>query len=207
MQAAVYNADGREAGSVELSDSVFNIEPCQHAVYLDVRLILANRRQGTHKTKSRGEVSGTTRKPYRQKGTGNARAGHMRSPLMRHGGTIFGPEPRDYSFKINRKVKALARKSALTYKAQDNALTVVEDIRLADFKTKDLKSVLQKLSPNTKRVLIVTPENDVKLYKSASNLPGVEVLEARNLNTYAIMKAHRLVILKKAVDAIHAVLS
>ncbi|MCS7084863.1 MAG: 50S ribosomal protein L4 [Bacteroidia bacterium] len=207
MQAAVVNIEGREVGSVELLDSVFNIEPNEHAVYLDVRLILANRRRGTHKTKTRGEVSGSTRKLYRQKGTGNARAGQIRSPLMRHGGTVHGPVPRDYSFKLNRKVKALARRSALSYKTRDNALTVVEDFRVEEYKTKYIKNILEKITPGVKRVLIVTPLNDYKLYKSASNLPGVEVVEARNLNTYAIMKAHRLLVFKTALETIHNILS
>jgi len=143
MEAKVYKVDGKESGKVQLADEIFGIQPNDHAIYQDVRLIQANRRQGTHLVKERGDVQGSKKKPFRQKGTGGARAGHKRSPLWRHGGTVHGPRPRDYGFKLNKKVKQLARKSALSYKAQEAKIRVLEDFALANTKTKDFEAMLK----------------------------------------------------------------
>ena len=204
MELRVYNYNGQESGkSVVLEDKVFQIEPNNDAMHSDVRLILANARQGTHKTKERGEVSGTTRKPYRQKGTGNARAGHMRSPLMRHGGTIFGPRPRDYGFKLNKKVKRLARRSALTYKLRENQITVIENIPLAQPRTKTVLDVIKAFKWQKKRLLFVTDQVNLNLYHSARNIEKVSVTPAALLNTYDILKAETLVFLKDAVETVN----
>lgn len=207
MEVSVLNKEGQALPrKVQLEDSVFNIEPNQHAVYLDVRLYLANQRLGTHKTKERGEVSGTTKKPYRQKGTGNARAGHMRSPLMRHGGTIFGPKPHLYGFKLNKKLKRLARRSALSYKLKENALLVVENLNFESPKTKPFIQVLEKLNLNEKKTLIVTANYDDNVYQSSRNLPKVKVVNVAELNTYDIVNADQLVITEGSVAKINETL-
>ncbi|MCS7074276.1 MAG: 50S ribosomal protein L4, partial [Bacteroidia bacterium] len=163
MELAVYNIQGQTTGeTVELPDSIYGIEPNNHVIYLDVKSILANQRQGTHKTKERGEVSGSTKKPWKQKGTGNARAGHKRSPLWRHGGTIFGPRPRDYSFKVNAKVKQLARRSAIAYKLKDGKFTVLQDFTMNAPKTKEFVQIMKNLQAMTEKVLFVTPADTFK---------------------------------------------
>jgi large subunit ribosomal protein L4 len=206
MEASVFDIQGKDTGrKVDLVDSVFGIEkPNDHAIYQDVRLILANRRQGTHKSKERGEISGSKKKMYRQKGTGNARAGHKRSPLRRGGGTIFGPRPRNYGFKLNRKLRALARKSALTYKAQAEAgIKVVENINFEAPKTKQFVGMLNDMSIGSNKVLLVLTEPKEAVYLSGRNLKNAQVLEARTLNTYDILNADTLLIEEGAVSIIN----
>jgi large subunit ribosomal protein L4 len=209
MEAKVLNIQGTETGrTVTLSDAVFGLEsPSRHAIYMDVRQILANARQGTHKTKERGEVSGSTKKAFRQKGTGGARRGHRRSPLLYHGGTIFGPKPRDYSFKVNSKIKALARRSALTFKAQGNAITVLESFSFDAPKTKRFLEILEKLSVGTSKVLVVLPEQNANVFLSGRNLPNAHVCTVSDLNTYDILNAERMVIVENAVNLINQRLS
>lgn len=204
MEVAVKNIQGAETGEkINLPGTVFGLEnPSQHAVYEDVRNILANRRQGTHKAKERGEVSGSKKKPYRQKGTGNARPGHKRSPLWRHGGRVFGPRPRDYGFKVNRKVKRLARQSALTMKANEAAITVLDSIQMQAPKTKEFVTILKNLKLDNSKVLMVLPEGSKNVYLSGRNVPKVMVLRAEDLNTYDILNADVLVIAKDAIGTI-----
>lgn len=206
MEASVFDIQGKDTGrKVDLVDSVFGIEtPNDHAIYQDVRLILANRRQGTHKSKERGEISGSKKKMYRQKGTGNARAGHKRSPLRRGGGTVFGPRPRTYGFKLNRKLRALARKSALTYKARAEAgIKVVENISFDTPKTKQFAGMLNNMSLGSSKVLLVLSEPKESVYLSGRNLKNAQVLEARTLNTFDILNADTLLIEEGAVDIIN----
>src|SRR5512147_2864088 len=173
MELAVLNKTGKETGrKVELKETIFSIEPNDHAIYLDVKQQLANKRQGTHKSKERNEISGSTRKIKRQKGTGGARAGSIKNPLFMGGGRVFGPQPRDYSFKLNKKVKQLARKSALTYKARNNEILVVEDFTLEAIKTKDYVAVLTNLNIDGKKSLVVLNEPNKNLYLSSRNLTG-----------------------------------
>ena len=204
MELAVKNIQGADTGrKVELPAEVFGVEsPNDHALYQDVRQILANRRQGTHKAKERGEVSGSKKKPYRQKGTGNARAGHKRSPLWRHGGRVFGPRPRDYGFRLNKKVKRLARRSALTYKAREEQITVLEGFQLSGPKTKDFVAILQALELQNTKVLMVLPEDSKEIYLSSRNLPKALVRRASDLNTYDILNADRLVLIEGSVAKI-----
>lgn len=201
MKCTVYNIQGKETGAVDLLDSVFNIEPSEHAIYEDVRLILANRRQGTHKVKERGEVSGSTKKPFRQKGTGGARAGHKRSPLWRHGGTVHGPRPRDYGFKLNKKVKQLARRSALSVKARNAQVHVLDSFQLQEGKTKEFKLLMENLKIGGK-ALFVTPDYNTQFYKAGKNLPNTYIVSALQLNTYDIMIADAVVLAKESVDII-----
>jgi len=204
MQFAVFSSKGETTTeTVELKDSVFNIEPNDHCIYLDVRLLLANRRQGTHKTKERGEVSGSTRKPYRQKDTGNARAGHTRSPLWRHGGTIFGPRPRKYGFKLNRKVKQLARRSALSYKTREQKLLILERPQFSRPKTQEVIKLLERLKLVEKKLLFVTGQYDEAFMYSARNIKGVRVVNAHELNTYDIITVEQLVVMRDAVPVLH----
>lgn len=199
MELTVKNSKGADtAEKVSLSESIFGIEPNDHAIYQDVRQILANARQGTHKAKTRGEVSGSTKKPYRQKGTGNARQGHKRSPLMRHGGRVFGPEPHDYVFKLNKKVKRLARRSALSYKAKEAKITVLENLTLNAPKTKEVVSILNNLKLNGVKVLMVLADDNKNVYLSGRNIPKTQVVRAQDLNTYDILHADQLVIMKDA---------
>lgn len=208
MEIAILNKTGQETGKkVELADSIFGIEPNDHAIYLDVKQYLANQRQGTHKAKQRGEISGSTRKLKRQKGTGTARAGSIKSPVFRGGGRIFGPEPRDYSFKLNKKLKKLARKSALSYKAKTNKILVVENIVLDTPKTKEIVALTTNLKITDKRLLIVLPEQNKNVYLSSRNLAGIEVLSASDLNTYVIMKAGTLLFLEGAVEVLEQALN
>ena len=205
MELAVLNTDGKDTGrKVNLNDSVFGIKPNDHAIYLDSKQYLANQRQGTHKSKHRGEVAGSTRKIKRQKGTGTARAGSLKNPLFRGGGRIFGPEPRFYGFKLNRKVKQLARKSALSYKATGNNIIVVEDFKIEAPKTKEIIKIGNNLNIANKKSLIVLPEQNKNIYLSSRNVQGVEVVTATELSTYEIMKASTLVLVESAVDVLQA---
>lgn len=193
MKVDVLKSDGSKAGrTVDLPESVFGIEPNDHAIYLAVKQHQANQRQGTHKTKEKSEVSGSTRKLHRQKGTGGSRKGSIKSPLFPGGGRIFGPKPRDYSFKLNKKVKDLARKSALTYKAKDNAISVVEDFNLSDNKTKSYFSILKNLGISNAKTLVVVNEADKNLRLASRNVPNSRVMRAADLNTYDILNCKTL---------------
>ena len=205
MELSVLNIDGKETGrKVSLNDSVFGIEPNDHAIYLDTKQYLANQRQGTHKAKERGEVAGSTRKIKRQKGTGTARAGSIKSPLFRGGGRIFGPRPRFYGFKLNKKVKELARKSALSYKASSNSIIVLEDFSLEAPKTKEMIKMGSNLNIANKKLLFVLSEQNNNIYLSSRNVQGVDVVTAGELSTYKIMKASTLVLVESAVDVLQA---
>ena len=207
MELSVLDINGQETGrKVTLNGSVFGIDPNDHALYLDVKQYLANRRQGTAKTKERSEVSGSTRKLGRQKGGGGARRGDINSPVLVGGGRVFGPKPRNYDFKLNKKVKVLARKSALSYKAQDNGIVVVEDFTLGTPKTKDFVNITKNLKVEGKKVLVLLPEENKNVYLSARNLQGAEVMPASTLNTYKVLNADVLVIAESSLKAIEAVL-
>jgi large subunit ribosomal protein L4 len=200
MEIVVLNTSGQETGrNVELSAEIYAVEPNDHAIYLDVKQYLANQRQGTHKTKDRGEVSGSTRKLKRQKGTGGARAGSIKSGTIRGGGRIFGPQPRDYSFKLNKKLKELARKSALTYKAQANDIMVIEDFNFESPKTKKFVDIQNNLKIGDKKSLIVLSEANKNLYLSSRNLQNVEIVTASNISTYKIMRAKKVVLVESSV--------
>ncbi|MFK7921481.1 MAG: 50S ribosomal protein L4 [Bacteroidia bacterium] len=205
MEVAVYNTDGKDTGKkVDLSENIFNLEtPNDHAIYMDVRQLMANRRQGTHKSKTRGEVHGTNKKPYRQKGTGNARAGDRKSPLWRHGGRIFGPEPRNYSFKMNKKTKQLARLSALTYKAREESIRVLEDFKMEAPKTQELIGILDKFELAGTKVLLVLSEQNDNVYLSGRNLQKTNIQVATDLNTYDILNADMLLLTEGAVNVIN----
>jgi len=205
MELAVVNISGKETGrKVSLNDSIFGIEPNDHAIYLDTKQYLANQRQGTHKAKERGEVAASTRKIKRQKGTGTARAGSLKSPLFRGGGRIFGPRPRFYGFKLNKKVKQLARKSALSYKASTNNIIVLEDFSFETPKTKEFIKMGNNLNITNKKSVFVFPEQNNNIYLSTRNVQGVEVVIASELNTYKIMKASTLVLVESAVDVLQS---
>ncbi len=208
MELAVYNIEGKETGKkVQLSDEVFAIEPNDHAIYLDVKQYMANKRQGTHKSKEKSEVSGSTRKLKKQKGTGGARAGSIKSPVFRGGARIFGPKPRDYDFKLNKKVKQLARKSALTYKAQTLAITVIEDFTFEKAKTKNLVTIENNLQISNKKSLIVLPEQNNNIYLSSRNLKNIKVVTASQLNTYDVMNAGTLLLLESSVEVLQNILN
>ena len=205
MELAILNISGKETGrKVNLDDSIFGIEPNDHAIYLDTKQYLANQRQGTHKAKERGEVAGSTRKIKRQNGTGTARAGNIRNPLYRGGGRIFGPKPRYYGFKLNKKVKQLARKSALSYKASTNNIIILEDFSLEAPKTREFVKMENNLNITNKKSVFVFPEQNNNIYLSTRNVQGVEVVIASELNTYKIMKASTLVLVESAVDVLQA---
>lgn len=205
MELAIINIDGKETGrKVNLNDSIFGIKPNDHAIYLDTKQFLANQRQGTHKSKTRGEVAGSTRKLKRQKGTGGARAGDIKNPLFRGGGRIFGPEPRFYGFKLNKKVKQLARKSALSYKASTNNIIVLEDFSFEAPKTKEMIKVGNNLNIGNKKSLFVLAEQNKNIYLSSRNVQGVEVVTAGELSTYKIMRASTLVLLESAIDVLQS---
>ena len=206
MELSVLNIKGTETGrTVSLDDQIFGIEPNDHAVYLDVKQYLANQRQGTHKSKERGEVAGSTKKIKRQKGTGTARAGMITSPVFVGGGRVFGPRPRNYGFKLNKKVKQLARKTALTYKAQDNSILVVENFDMAAPKTKELLAITNNLKISDKKSLFVLPEENKNLYLSSRNLQGVSVVIASELTTYQILNAKSLVFLEASIEKIEEI--
>lgn len=203
MEIKVLNKAGQETGrTVTLDEQIFGIEPNDHAIYLDVKQILANKRQGTHKSKERGEVSGTTKKLKKQKGTGGARAGSMKSPVFVGGGRVFGPRPRNYDFKLNKKVKELARKSALSYKASEEAILVVEDFVLETPKTREMVQISNNLKITDKKSLFVLPEENKNIYLSSRNLQGVSVVTASELNTYQILNAKKVVVLESCVSKI-----
>jgi len=205
MELAILNIDGKETGrKVNLNDSIFGIKPNDHAIYLDTKQFLANQRQGTHKSKQRGEVAGSTRKIKRQKGTGTARAGSIKSPLFRGGGRVFGPQPRYYGFKLNKKLKQLARKSALSYKASANSIIVLEDFSFEAPKTKEMTKMGNNLNIGNKKSLFVLPEQNKNIYLSSRNVQGVEVVTAGELSTYKIMKASTLVLVESAIDVLQS---
>ncbi|MDR0972175.1 MAG: 50S ribosomal protein L4 [Bacteroidales bacterium] len=194
MELKVYNINGNDTGrTISVSDSLLAIEPNDHVIWLDVKQFLANRRQGTHKSKERSEVSGSTRKLKRQKGTGGARAGDTNSPTIVGGGRAFGPKPRDYSFKLNKKVKRLARLSALTYKAKEDKITIVEDFSFETPKTKNMMNVLDNLKLKDKKVLFILDNQDNFVILSARNIKDVDVINAKLVNTYEIMRAHNII--------------
>jgi len=203
MEVSVLNIKGQETGrKVALNDAIYAIEPNDHAIYLDVKLIMANQRQGTAKSKERSEVSGSTRKLGRQKGGGGARRGDINSPVLVGGGRVFGPKPRDYSFKLNKKVRQLARKSALTYKAQENALVIVEDFTFDAPKTKSMVEILNNLKVSDKKTLFVLPGADKVVYLSARNIERVQVMPANALNTYKVLDADVMVVAESALAVI-----
>lgn len=204
MELNVYNKDGQEVGKkVTLNDAIFGITPNDHAIYLDVKQFMANRRQGTHKSKQRSEISGSTRKLIRQKGGGGARRGDINSPLLVGGGRVFGPVPRDYSFKLNKKLKQLARKSALTYKAKDDAIVVVDALEYDAPKTKNILALIANLKVAEKKPLIILPEANKNVYLSARNLQYVNVTTISELNTYKILNAKSLIIVQAALDGLN----
>ncbi len=195
MEVKVKNISGKETGAkVQLPESVFGITPSDHAIYLDVKQYLANQRQGTHKAKQRNEIAGSTRKLYKQKGTGGARAGSIKSPLFNGGGRVFGPQPRDYSFKLNKKLKSLARKSALSYKAQDNAVVVLEDFNFDSIKTKNYVNLVNALDLAGEKTLLVLPTQNNNIYLSSRNIQKAKVITADQLNTYDVLNAGKLLL-------------
>ena len=208
MEVSVLNIKGQDTGrKVTLDEAIFGIEPNDHVLYLNVKQYLANQRQGTAKAKERSEHAGSTRKLIRQKGGGGARHGDINSPVLVGGGRVFGPRPRDYYFKLNKKVKALARKSALSYKAKDNAIVVVEDFTFETPKTKDFINVTKNLKVEGKKVLLVLPETNKNVYLSARNLQRAEVIEASTLNTYKVLNADVLVMTENSLNVINAILN
>lgn len=208
MKVAVLDKNGKDTGrQVELSAEVFGIEPNNHVVYLDVKQYLANQRQGTHKSKERGEVAGSTRKIKKQKGTGTARAGSMKSPVFKGGGRVFGPKPRDYSFKLNKTMKRLARKSALSIKANNNSIVVLENLDFDTPKTKEFTAILKNLGLDNKKSLFVLGDNNKNVYLSSRNLKGTEVITSSELSTYKIMNANSLVLLEGSLEGIETNLS
>lgn len=208
MEVSVFNIKGEDTGrKVVLNDSVFGIEPNDHAIYLDVKRYLAAQRQGTAKTKERSELSGSTRKLGRQKGGGGARRGDINSPLLVGGARVFGPKPRNYDIKLNKKVKALARRSALSYKVQENALVVVEDFELEAPKTKSFVEIVNNLKISDKKILMVLPEVNKNVYLSARNLERAKVAIASDINTYGVLNAGVMVVTENALGKIEAVLT
>ena len=208
MKVAVLDINGKDTGrKVELSKDVFGIEPNNHAVYLDVKQYLANQRQGTHKAKERAEIVGSTRKIKKQKGTGTARAGSIKSGIFKGGGRMFGPRPRNYSFKLNKNLKRLARKSALTIKANDKAIMVIEDLNFDAPKTKDFINVLKTLGLENKKSLFVLGESNNNVYLSSRNLKGAEVVTNSHLSTYGIMNANSVVLFEGSLEGIETNLS
>ena len=208
MELAVINHKGQETGrKVTLSDEIFAIEPNDNAIYLDVKQYLANQRQGTHKSKERNEVAGSTKKIKKQKGTGGARAGSLKAPNFRGGGRVFGPKPRDYSFKLNKKVKQLARKSALSYKVKDNSLMVLEDLSFETPKTKNYLALLNGLSLSGKKTLLVLPEDNKNVFLSSRNLPKAKVVTVNDVNTYQLLNADHLVLCEGSVSKLETILS
>ncbi|MBL7918225.1 MAG: 50S ribosomal protein L4, partial [Bacteroidia bacterium] len=206
MQVEVLNISGKKtAKKVDLVDSIFAAEPNDHCIYLDVKQFLANQRQGTHKSKERAEVARTTKKLKRQKGTGGARAGSMKSPLFIGGGTVFGPRPRDYSFKLNKKVKNVARKSALSYKAKDNAITVLEDFNFEAPKTKNFVDLIKNLNLSDKKTLVVLGSNNPNVYLSSRNLQKSKVINASDINTYDILNADNVILAESSVKVIETI--
>ena len=208
MEVNVLNIKGEDTGrKVTLNESIFGIEPNDHAIYLDVKQFMANQRQGTHKSKERSEVSGSTRKLGRQKGGGGARRGDINSPVLVGGGRVFGPQPRDYGFKLNKKVKTLARRSALSYKAQENAIVVVEDFTFEAPKTKDFVNFAKNLKVSDKKVLVVLPDANKNVFLSARNVERANVALAASLNTYSVLNAGVLVVTESSLNVIDNILT
>ena len=209
MEVNVLNVSGKETGAkVQLPESVFGIEPNDHAIYLDVKQYLANQRQGTHKAKQRNEIAGSTRKLYKQKGTGGARAGSVKSPLFNGGGRVFGPQPRDYSFKLNKKLKSLARKSALSYKAKDNNILVLEDFNFDTIKTKNYIKLQADLNvTNDKTLLVVAGAENNNVYLSSRNLKKTKVISVEQLNTYDVLNAGKLLLTSGALKTLEEALA
>jgi large subunit ribosomal protein L4 len=203
MEVKVLNVSGKETGAkVQLSEEIFGFEPNDHAIYLDVKQYLANQRQGTHKSKQRNEIAGSTRKLYKQKGTGGARAGSIKSPLFNGGGRVFGPQPRDYSFKLNKKLKQVARKSALAYKAKDNSVVVLEDFNFDTPKTKNFVSLLSALNFSDEKTLVVLPTGNQNVYLASRNIQKAKVITADQLNTYDVLNAVKLVLTTGSVKTL-----
>jgi large subunit ribosomal protein L4 len=208
MQVEVLNISGKKtAKKVELADVIFGAEPSDHSIYLDVKHYLAAQRQGTHKSKERAEISRTTKKLKKQKGTGGARAGSMKSPLFIGGGRAFGPRPRDYSFKINKKVKVLARVSALSYKAKENAITVLEDFTFEAPKTKNYVDLINNLNLSDKKTILVLGDTNNNVYLSSRNLQGAKVFKGTDLNTYDIVNAQSIILVESSVKVLESLLN
>ena len=204
MERAIYNIQGEDTGrKAQLNDEVFAIDANEHAVYLDVKQYLANQRQGTHKSKERSEVSGSTRKLHKQKGGGGSRIGDINSPVLVGGGRVFGPRPRSYNFKLNKKVKQLARKSALTFKMQDNQIQVVENLNFEAPKTKEFVNFAKNLKVEGKKLLLVLAGQNKNVYLSARNIPGVQIIAASDVNTYAIMHSNAILLTEGSLDVIN----
>jgi large subunit ribosomal protein L4 len=208
MEVAVYNLSGAQTDrKIKLDDAIFGIEPNDHAIYLDVKQFMANRRQGTHSSKEKSQLTGSTRKLKKQKGTGGARAGSIKSPLFKGGARVFGPHPRDYDFKLNKKLKKLARKSALSYKIKDESIMVVEDFTFETPKTKNFTELIKNFKTEGKKILLVTSGVDMNVLLSSRNLAKVKVIQASDLNTYEILDAGRLLLTEssvKEIEIIHA---
>ncbi|MCP3659552.1 MAG: 50S ribosomal protein L4 [Bacteroidetes bacterium] len=203
MELSVLKYTGEDTKrKIKLNDSIFNIEPKDHSIYLDVKQIMANKRQGTHKSKEKGEITGSTRKLRKQKGTGAARVGSIKSPIFRGGGRIFGPQPRDYGFKLNKKLKILARKSALTYKAKDGKISVLEDFKFDKPKTKEYSSMLKKLSFENSKTLLILGANDKNIFLSSRNLQNSNVTTVDFLNTYDILNAYKVIFSESALKVL-----
>jgi large subunit ribosomal protein L4 len=208
MEVKVLNLSGKETGAkVQLPESVFGLEPNDHAIYLDVKQYLANQRQGTHKSKQRNEIAGSTRKLHKQKGTGGARAGSIKSPLFKGGGRVFGPQPRDYSFKLNKKLKQVARKSALSYKAKDNNIVVLDEVKFDAIKTKNYVALINALNVADEKTLLVLPAYDEIVYKSSRNLKKAKVIVASDLNTYDVLNATKLLLTTDSVKSLEEALA
>jgi large subunit ribosomal protein L4 len=206
MELEVYNIQGQKtARTISLDDSVFNIDPNDHAIYLDTKQFLANQRQGTHKSKEKWEILGSTRKLKKQKGTGGARGGSIKNPLLKGGGRIFGPQPRDYSFKLNKKLKKLARKSALSYKAKDNQIMILEDFTFEEPKTKNYLNMLKSFELDSKKTLLVVNGLDKNVFLSSRNLDHAKIANAADLNTYDILNANSLLILESSLKEIERI--
>lgn len=203
MKIDILNISGQKSGkTAELPDAIFAMEPNDHAIYLTVKQFMANQRQGTHKSKEKSEVSGSTRKLMKQKGSGGARKGSIKNPMFRGGGRIFGPKPHLYGFKLNSKVKELARKSALTYKAKENGITVLEDFKLETTKTKEYFNILKNLGVEGKKTILVLAENDAAMRTASKNIPNTKILTAANLNTYEVMNANQLLFVESSLKTL-----
>ncbi len=208
MELKVYDIQGKETGrGVQLADAVFAVEPNDHAIWLDVKQNLAAQRQGTHKSKQRNEIAGSTKKLKRQKGTGGARAGGIKNPLFHGGGRVFGPQPRDYGFKLNKKLKALARRSALSYKAKGEAITIVDNLSFEAPKTKAFLAVMNALSLSDRKVLVLIPEANTNVSLSVRNIPNAKVIVAQNVNTYELMNAQALLVSEGSVGILNELLA
>jgi large subunit ribosomal protein L4 len=208
MEVAVLKSSGEKTSKkVNLSDEIFGIEPNDHAIYLDVKSFLANQRQGTHKSKQRNEISGSSKKLKKQKGTGGARAGNIKNPQFKGGGRVFGPVPRDYSFKLNKKVKDLARKSALTYKAKDNSIAILEDFNFDKPKTKEYLALLKALSLGDKKTLLILPDANKNVVLSGRNVQNSKVTTADQINTYDLMNADNLIFVESSISKVETLLN